>query len=395
MAAKSGKGKQRGHGDGALYYSETLGRWVGILDLGTDPSGKRRRRKFTGKTRADVQNKIRDARRDLEEGRKLGSARETVGELLRDYVARGLPATAKSPNTHESYRWAIEGHLIPALGARKLKDLSPDDVDKFLQRKSAAGFAKTSLAHLHQVLKRALRWGERRGRVGRNVAALVDTPDGKRRESKALTPDQARALLTAAMEHRLGALFAIGLTVPSRPGELTGLCWDCVDFENGVIHFKRALHRNQVTRKLELGELKTPQSRRSIEVPDLVMEAMKRRRNVQAQERHAAGRAGSNDEDLVFTSETGTPVDPSNLRRTLHKLARRANIPGNWTVYELRHSAVSALSYAGVQLEEIADAAGHRNSRITAVVYRHNLRTTVTSAKAPMEKLYSQPEDTG
>lgn len=403
MASRSGKGKQRGHGEGALYYSQALGRWVGMLDLGVDPSGRRRRRKFTGVTRAGVQAQMRDARRELEEGRKLGSARETLADLLRDYLARGLPPTAKSPNTRESYRWAIEGHLIPSLGARKLKDLSPDDVDHFLRGEAAGGLAKTSLAHLHQVLKRALRWGERRGRVSRNVATLVDTPEGKRRQSKALTPEQARALLEAAAGDRLEALFVLGLCIPSRPGELTGLCWDCVDFENGVIHFRRALHRDQVTGALELAELKTVESRRSVEAPSLVMEALRRRKKAQAAERLQAGEAWRefSEHGLVFTSKQrgtrkmpGSPIDPSHLRRSLRRLAKGAGIEGTWTVYELRHSAISALSYAGIQLEDIADAAGHRNSKVTAVVYRHNLRPTITSARAPMEALYNQNEET-
>lgn len=238
-----------------------MGRIIKRGRLGAD--GKYKPVKVTAFTRADALDKLRRARRQLDEGRALGKANDSVGTLLTDFYARGLPPPAKSPNTHESYWWAIEGHLVPGLGARRLpgsrsedKELSADDVDTFLQRKASEGLAKTSIAHLHQVLSRALRWGERRGRVGRNVATLVDTPEGKRRTSKALTVEQARNLLKASTEHRLEALFVLGLCVPSRPGELTGLCWDCVDFDHGIIHFRRALRRNQATKKLELGDLK-------------------------------------------------------------------------------------------------------------------------------------------
>lgn len=396
--------KRRGHGEGSVFYDHNRRRWTAVLDLGMDASGKRQRRKLTGRTRAEALTKLRDAQRTHEQGQALGKANETVGHLLRDYFARGLPPTARSVNTRESYRWAIEVQLVPALGARKLRDLTPDDVEAFLQRRAADGFAKASLAHLHQVLARALRWGERRGRVTRNVASLVDTPQGKRRQSKALNTAQARTLLRAAADDRLEALFVLGLCIPARPGELTGLCWDCVDLENGVIHFKRALHRDQTTGELMLSELKTPQSRRSVEAPRLVIEALKRRKKAQAAERLRAGHEWRefSQNGLVFTSAQrgarkvpGSPIDPAHVRRSLRRLARKAGIEGKWTVYELRHSAVSALSYAGVPIEEIGDAAGHRNSRVTAVVYRHNLKTTITSAKEPMETIFDDEEDTG
>lgn len=72
---------------------------------------------------------------------------------------------------------------------------------------------------------------------------------------------------------------------------------------------------------------------------------------------------GDLDGDLVFTTETGAPLDPANLRRTLRRMARQADIPGDWTLYNLRHTAVSIMSDSGVNIESIADAAGHRNSR--------------------------------
>lgn len=376
--------KRRDAGSGSVFKAQN-GRWVGFLDLGSGADGKRRRRKLTGRTKAEVVDKLRAAKRQAEDGLPLGNANDTVGALLKDFYARGLPGTCRTAKTKQGYQWAIEKHLVPALGARRLRDLSPDDVAAMLTGLADRGFSRASLVHLHSVLRRALRWGEARGRVARNVATLVDTPHAHRRVSKALTSDQARAVLRIAQVHRLEALWCIGLTVPSRPGELTGLRWQDVDLELGVLHFRVALHLNVESRRLELGELKTEQSRRSVEVPGFVIDALKRRKVAQAGERLALGGAWSNPDDLVFTTEAGTPIDPANLRRALRKLTREAGIPGTWTVYELRHSAVSILSAAGVPLELIADTAGHKNSQVTAVVYRHNLSPVIRSAKGPME----------
>jgi integrase len=80
------------------------------------------------------------------------------------------------------------------------------------------------------------------------------------------------------------------------------------------------------------------------------------------------------DEDLVFTSSTGTPLDASHVRRDFRVLCKRAGIEGVWAPRELRHTFVSVMSESGVAVEEIARLAGHASSRTTETIYRHELR---------------------
>lgn len=377
--------QRRNAGEGSLFANKDRPGWTGFLDLGRDATGKRRRRKFSGKTKAAVLDKLRAARAELDSGLPSASARDTVESLLRDFVARGLPPSVKSEGARYGYSWATDHHIVPALGARKLRDLSVDDVDTFLQGKAGDGLSKSSLRQVHGVLTRALRWGMKRGRVARNVSELVDTPDGATKQNRAMTVEQATALVTAVRGDRLEALFLLGLNVPSRPGELAGLAWSNVDLDTGVVHFRQALHRAVDGKTLYLGALKTEQSRRSVEVDPFVISALKRRKRVQLAERMRApvwrspDAPGDLDGELVFTTEIGTPIDPANLRRTFRGLAKRAGIPGTWTVYELRHTAVSIMSAEGVSIEVIADAAGHRSSRTTSVVYRHSIAPVVTA----------------
>jgi integrase len=376
-----------------------------MLDLGTDPTGKRRRKKITGRTKAEVLAAMAKARGEAENG-PLAAARDTVGKLLGDFLDHGLPGTTRTVNTREWYATMINQHLVPGLGARKLKDLNVDDLDRFLRDRAKAGLSKSTLSHLRGILSRALKWGIRRGRLSRNVAELVDVPDAPRKVSKAMNAVQAGALLREAVGDRHYAYYALGITVPSRPGELLGLAWSCVDFEHGVIHFRQSLKPATKDRPMELGELKTVQSRRSVEVPEFVMDALRDLRNAQKRERLAAGelwhrdaievRSSGLDPDLVFRTEVGTAVDYSNQRRALRRLAAKAGLGDQWNPRELRHTAISVLSHEGsLSLEQIADAAGHRNSVITATVYRHNLNLEITSTRGVMERLFGQDRQSG
>jgi hypothetical protein len=123
--------------------------------------------------------------------------------------------------------------------------------------------------------------------------------------------------------------------------------------------------------------------------PPFVVEALRRRRDLQELERAAAREPWSERwaaEGLVFTTVNGTPLDTSNLRRYFHRACCRAGI-GRWTPYEMRHSAASLLSAQGVPLELVANTLGHDGTRMSALVYRHAVTPTVDVAVAPMERL--------
>lgn len=88
----------------------------------------------------------------------------------------------------------------------------------------------------------------------------------------------------------------------------------------------------------------------------------------------------------MFPSKSGQPLDSANLRRLVSDVADRAGI-GKVTPYDLRHSATSLLSQAGVRNEELADLLGHVDTRMVERHYRHRLDESVTVAAEPMQKL--------
>ena len=101
------------------------------------------------------------------------------------------------------------------------------------------------------------------------------------------------------------------------------------------------------------------------------------------------------DSGMVFTTSLGTPVHPRNYRRSLTRITQKAGL-GHWHPHELRHSAVSLLSAAGLRLEDIADIVGHASIRMTAEVYRHHVQPTITAGKAAMDQIFGdRGEDLG
>ena len=186
---------RRSNGEGTTY-KRTDGRWESKVDLGWR-DGRRVRRSVYGRTEKESAKKKREMQANLDRGIAPGDRRVTVAAWLRRWLAQSQADWAVK--TVENYSWVIESHLVPGLGAKRLIDLTPGDVQMFLRTKAEAGYSASSRMRMRAVLRQALRSAEVEGLIARNVAALVDVPRlNSGSSSRALTADQAKALLAAA-----------------------------------------------------------------------------------------------------------------------------------------------------------------------------------------------------
>jgi integrase len=118
---------------------------------------------------------------------------------------------------------------VPALGRRKLRTLSAEDVDQWLADESRECSTRT-LRLLHSIPSRSIRRAQARDKVRRNVVLLCDVPTGRKgRASKALTLNQAIAIMTAATQSRLSPYIVLSLLTGARTEELRPLRWHDVD----------------------------------------------------------------------------------------------------------------------------------------------------------------------
>ncbi|MGW6496811.1 site-specific integrase [Nonomuraea angiospora] len=377
----------------ATIYPEGDG-FTGAISLGFGPDGKRQRLKRKAKTKAVVKDKLIKAVKALEAG-VTASETYTVREAVNDWLSKGLKG--RSENTVTKLRILAETHVIPGLGKIKLQHLRADHVDEWLDQ-HASRLATTTLREIHSVLKRAIRQAQARDMVLRNVAALVTTPTGTDgRPSKALTRQQAEAVLKAAEVSELHAYVVISLTTGVRTEEARALRWDHVVAwipslktwhpvtEVGFKHKKFAIYVWRADR--EGGDTKTRKSRRTLELPKLAAQALRQHHTRQAVLKLKAGEAWQ-DHQLVFCTSVGTPLNASNVRRAFRKITKRAGLGTAWSPRELRHSFVSIMSDQGVPIETIADLVGHASTSVTEAVYRHQLRPVITKGAHTMNTIF-------
>ena len=305
----------------------------------------------------------------------------TVAQAVNDWLQFGL--SGRDEETVTKCTILANTHVIPAIGARKLRELSADDVERWLADKAEI-LSTRSLQEVRSVLKRSITRAQARDKVKRNVVLLVeDIPKGREgRPSKSLTLDQAEALLDAAEGTPLHAYIVVSLLTGARTEELRPLTWTHVDLD-GEQPTIMVWHSVRAT-----GDTKTKKSRRTLKLPQRCVDALRLHR--ERQNRIRTETSGTwQDHGLVFCTLLGTELDAANVRRAFRKVIKAAGLdPSAWTPRELRHSFVSIMSDAGVPIERISRLVGHSDTTTTETIYRHQIRPVVQGGAEVMDELF-------
>jgi integrase len=357
---------KRGNGEGSIYRRASDGRWVGTLPrhFGVPP--------VYGKRRSEVVDKLAEVQKRLDAGEPVRDTKATMGSFItNDWLVKALPASARRAMTQDTYSSLARTHLVPPpFGSISLDKLRPSDVEALLVAKRAAGLSEWTVRAIYTVCRQALDIAVRDGLIRRNSAALVKRPTVARHDAHYLTPDEAGRLLEAAREDRLYPLLVLLLGTGLRRGEALALHWSDVDLDVGIMRVRLTLSR--VHRELVFDEPKTEKSRRFVSLPAPVVEILRKHKATMHRERLATRvwTPWSDHEDLVFPTKLGTPTEPRNALRSLHRIAEHAGL-AEATLHTLRHSTASALIRSGTHMKVVQELLGHSSYAFTADIYSH------------------------
>jgi integrase len=356
---------KRANGEGSVYKRPD-GTWSGQVSH-RDTGGRLRRWTVYGKTQAEARRKMAEVERRLEAGAPVRDSTMTLAAWLADWTTTALPASSRKQATVDLYASVTRRHLVPALGRRPLHLLRPSDVEALVLAKRREGLSSSTVRTIYTVLRAALDTAVRDGLLRENPAVKVRRPTAQRKEAAHLDAAQARRLLDAVRGDRLEALFRLMLATGLRRGEALALHWSDVDLDKQVLRVRWTLSRT--SQGLELGEPKTSKSRRVVPLPRSAVATLEAHRDRQGQERLTADDSWV-EQDLVFTTEIGTPLEPRNVLRRFEKLARDAGFP-RVSLHTLRHTAASLLLAAGTHTKVVQEHLGHSSYAITADIYSH------------------------
>jgi integrase len=417
---KHRKPKARAHGEGSVYFEQATGQWVAAVHLGI-VNGKRRRKKLRFPTQKEARRALTSMAKAIDDGIAAGDDRMTVRAFLEKWLSEIVegPLSQLRPGTRAGYRVNVDNHLTPGLGHHTLAKLSPLHVQAFLSSKIAdEKLSARTVQYIHATLRNALKHAEKWEIVSRNVAKRVDAPTVPKTEAEHLTTAQAGRVLAAIggdRRHALGddrkklsepdrlrALFSVAIAMGLRRGEITGLRWEHVDLDGGVIRVREQLQRVQHKRDdegnivgrggLVVQDLKTDRSRRALRVPPSVLEELRVHAVEQETERAKAGALWTAT-GYVFTTADGKPIDGRNLLRRWHQALDDAGL-APMPFHASRHTAASFLLAQGADLRTVMAILGHSQIALTANLYAHVLEELHADAALRSDAAFKLARDT-
>lgn len=350
--------------------------WSIVLDLGRDANGKRRQKWHTVHGKKDAaEREMARLIHTLSTGEYVEPSRMTVG----DYLKRWLADYAKpnvSSRTYDGYYDIIHGHIIPAIGHHALAKLKPLQIQAHYtaalesgRKDKSGGLSAQTVLHHHRVLREALQQAIRWKLLVWNPADAVEPPRAVRVEMSALDENETATLLAAAAETEMYLPVLLAVSTGLRRGELLGLRWADVELDAGRLSVRRSLE--QTRSGLNFKQPKTKKSSRTITLPTVTVEALRRHRVAQAKNRLQLGPAYK-DGDLVCCNSDGAPWKPDSFTRAFIQLVRSNNM-AHIRLHDLRHSHATQLIKQGVHVKVVSERLGHAGIAITLDTYSHVL----------------------
>jgi integrase len=393
--------KRRGRGEGAIFQRGD-GQWAACLSLGYDEKGRRKRRVVYGKTKQEVQEKLRQLQVGAASGALPEASQLTVGQYLLQWLAAKKPTVAT--HTYLPYCRDCDKYLVPHLGRIKLAKLTALHVQKMYADLTTAGVSPSMQRKAGTTLRVALQHAVHPLRlIAHNPAADVAKPKHKPAEMQVLDPDQVARFLAAAREDRLYAFYAVALDSAAREGELFALTWADVDFAAGAVSITKTLEETKG--QLLVKDVKTRKSRRRVPLSGFTMEALAGHRKAMLAEGHYRPEAP------VFCDTAGGYLRKSNLlRRSFRPILTRANRKaeeesrehGGEPVrlptirpYDLRHTGATLLLLAGENVKVVSERLGHSTATQTLDTYQHVLPGMQERAASKLDAIFRAGEAKG
>lgn len=334
------------------------GSW--LVRVTTGP-GQSLRRRATSREAAEAKGEEIAGR--LRDGLNVAGGDGTLAAFIDLWWEQAILPRGLAPSTLKSYRQTIELSILPAIGTKPLQAVDVPTVIAMatkVRREVSASAAYNAVRRLSMILNAARRW--KYVRYNAAADAWPDLPSYTAKERMPLDDGEIARLMASMRGQHYELAVETALLLGLRAGELFGLQWVDIDWQQATLAVRRQAQGFADQRVRET--TKTSTSHRTLPIPPLLLERLR--------QSHAAGPRSV----FVFPNTQGRMTVPTTFNALFsggHRrkradaacITRRAQIRSEITPHYLRHTAATRLMVLGV-VEEVRSAIlGHARKSIT------------------------------
>ena len=283
-------------------------------------------------------------------------------------------------NTTYERMLQLRKRVYAAIGHIRMDKLTPRQIQVFINslykdganERTGKPLSLKTIRHYLSFISDVFSYAERMGVVSDNPCSKVRLPKGEQTEKKIYTHEQVQRLLTLLEDEPLKYRTFFNLMIYSgfRRGEMLGLEWKDVDFENNVISVRRT--SNYTAKKgVYTDTTKTRKSQRSLKFPQAIMDMLK---EYKAEQDEQALKCGDKwvETDRLYTKWNGEPMQNGTPYFWLGEFCEKHDLPF-YGLHSFRHLFASLLVNQGVDIVTVSGALGHSTVSTTSNIYCHML----------------------
>ena len=371
---KKKKATHRGRNEGSVYQRKD-GKWMGQVQIGFKPDGSRKFITKSGKTKQEITNWLAETRNDILKNTFIEPSTLTLEEWLWNWMTT-YKMKQVSASTYTRYLYFMNIHIVPHIGKMKLSDLRTIHLQRLYNQLQDNGMSYSSLKHLHAIFNQSLDVAVRDNLISKNYATYTVRNKPRRSpEVPVLTKEEQHILINNLPFNPIGVLIRTALGTGARLGELLGLSWKDIDFENNIIHIRNGVIRENLftadgkkvdTYQIVLGPLKTHKSKSDIPINDITASLL---RKYKLQQRSFL-RNKNLVPTLVFPNDYNELWEPRDARAQYGRVLRDIGLP-YIKFHALRHTFATRIMEANVHPKVAQELLGHSTVTITMDTYSH------------------------
>lgn len=362
-------------------------KWVCVADGPPNPvTGERRQIARRGKSKSEAKKRVEDAIRKLSED---GIDEKRVKNMPFDKVAyEWIDLYSKTGKKRSTIR--IREKEIKILNRYVAKvninKISTKMYQKILNDLTENEYARTTISGVHTtagmifnyaVKDKLIKESPAKGAIVPKKALTVEEIENNDIEEQYLETNELKEFLLAVKGYGLPLdleRFYILAFTGMRSGELCALKWSDINFEKREIRITKTLYNeNNNMKEYQLTPPKTPGSIRTIDVDEQIIKLLKAHKKKQAKYKLANRHKHEDyhDENFVFCRENGYPFIQKNVIMRMSRILEKTSITKNATPHIFRHTHISMLAEAGVDITTVMKRVGHDDMQTTLKIYTH------------------------
>lgn len=381
------KARKKGNGEGSIVEDKKRRRWRGYLSVGYDSTtGKVKRKTFSGKTKAEVRDKMAAFSNELKETPLLiENENTTVREWIKIYLEVYRRGNGKIRlNTLYTYESYAELHIYPHLGDIKLSKLTTTKIQMLYNHLykdghtiKEGGLSPKTVDRIHALISGALNQAVDSGVISKNVARATERKRYKANHMPPFKLEDVQKIMEYARDEWIYPAILLDVFTGLRRSELIAITWSDVNFEEKTIQINKGFtiqaDRKSSTTNHDFGLPKTLESEREVPINDEVIEALKKRKRRQNEIALSVGIKDYNPLNLVFAKKDGTPTTPSSFSTSFKRIMKLAGLTGEdlkGGIHRMRHSLVTISLRNNAKIENVQKMMGHKDPATTRNIYR-------------------------